>query len=35
MNVARVATNEAFGIIPVQCGVKEDARFIVPDYYVG
>ena len=29
MNVAHVATNEAFGIIPVQCGVKEDARYSV------
>ena len=29
MNVAHVATNEAFGIIPVQCGVKENARYSV------
>ncbi len=29
MNIAHVATNEAFGIIPVQCGVKENARYSV------
>ena len=29
MSVAHVATNEAFGIIPVQCGVKENARYSV------
>ncbi len=29
MSVAHVATNEAFGIIPVQCGMKENARYSV------